>query len=92
MRRAILDGKVRSLDAVYEAIYAPLSEGLDVPAFGHNLDALWDVLTAWIPGPVEIVWTDYAKARRRIGPRLDRLRATLREVEDARADFRLVLK
>jgi ribonuclease inhibitor len=91
MRRADLDGTLKDLDAVYDAIYAPLSEGLDVPAFGHNLDALWDVLTAWIPGPVEIVWKDHAKVRRRIGRRLDRLIATLREVEKERKDFRLVL-
>ena len=35
---------------------------------------------------------DYAAARKRIGPRLDRLVATLREVEDERKDFRLVLE
>lgn len=92
MRRATLDGSPKDLDAVYDAIYAPLSAGLDVPAFGHNLDALWDVMTMWIPGPVEIVWTDYARARKRIGPRLDRLIATLREVENERKDFRLVLE
>ena len=50
------------------------------------------MLTKRIPGPVEIVWKDYAKARKRIGPRLDRLIATLREVEDEREDFRLVLE
>jgi ribonuclease inhibitor len=91
MRRATLDGSLKDLDAVYDAIYAPLAAGLDVPAFGHNLDALWDVLTATIPGPIEIVWKDHAKVRKRVGKRLDRLIATLREVEKARKDFRLVL-
>ena len=92
MRRATLDGALKDLGAVYDAIYTPLSAGLDAPAFGQNLDALWDALTRRIPGPVEIVWKDYAAARKRIGPRLDRLVATLREVEDERKDFRLVLE
>lgn len=87
MRRATLDGTLKDLDAVYDAIYTPLSVGLDVPAFGHNLDALWDVLTTSIPGPIEIVWKDYARARKRIGKRLDRLVKTLREAAEQRADL-----
>jgi ribonuclease inhibitor len=92
MRRATLDGTLKDLDAVYDAIYTPLSAGLDVPAFGHNLDALWDVLTTSIPGPVEIVWTDYARARKRIGKRLDRLVRTLREAAEQRSDLDVRIK
>ena len=68
MRRATLDGTPKDLDAVYDALYAPLSAGLDAPAFGHNLDALWDVMTRRIPGPVEIVWKDYAGRASASGP------------------------
>ena len=92
MRRATLDGMHPDLGSVYDAIYTPLSAGLDAPEFGRNLDALWDVLTAWLPGPIEIVWRDYAAARARIGPGLDRLVEVLRQVEAERPDFRLVLE
>ncbi len=92
MRRAVLDGSLDSLDAAYQAVYAPLTAGLDVPAFAHNLDALWDVLTSWIPGPIEIAWRDYAQARERVGPRLDRFLDVLRDVEQERPDFRLILE
>ena len=92
MWRAVLDGSLDSLDAAYQAVYAPLTAGLDVPDFAHNLDALWDVLTSWIPGPVEIAWRDYPEARQRVGPKLDRFLDVLRDVEQERPDFRLVLE
>ena len=92
MRRVELDGSLDSLDAAYEAIYAPLTAGLDVPEFAHNLDALWDVLTSWIPGPIEVAWRDYPKARARVGPKLDRFLDVLRDVEQERPDFWLSLE
>ncbi|GAB7128421.1 hypothetical protein JCM19000A_29280 [Silvimonas sp. JCM 19000] len=45
-------------------VYAQLVQQLDFPAdFGYNLDALYDVLTGALPGPVRIIWRDALAAR-----------------------------
>lgn len=44
---------INSLDE----LYAQLGAQLSLPAhFGNNLDALWDVLSTDLPGPLEIIW------------------------------------
>lgn len=87
--------KTVSLDASHDtmdAIYSALQRQLNLPGhFGRNLDALHDVLTTDVAGPLEIVWKEHEWARARLGPHYDRLITTLRGVETARADFRLVL-
>ncbi|MBI3451467.1 MAG: cob(I)yrinic acid a,c-diamide adenosyltransferase [Rhodospirillales bacterium] len=72
MSRAVLDAGLASLDAVY----ARLAAELHFPAhFRPNLDALWDVLTTDIPGPVEIVWRDSAAVQARLGADFARIGA-----------------
>lgn len=89
MKRALLDGNLRTLPAVY----ARLARDLSFPAhFGRNLDALWDVLTTEIKGPIEILWQDHHESRRHMGPDFDRLVTVLRDVEAERPDFRLRLE
>jgi ribonuclease inhibitor len=88
MTRVLLDASHDTLDKVYDALQAQLV----LPRhFGRNLDALWDVLTTDLRGPVTIRWRDHARARLAFGSGYDRLIATLREVEAAREDFRLEL-
>jgi ribonuclease inhibitor len=83
-----LDASHDTMDAVYTA----LQQQLGLPAyFGRSLDALWDALTADVPGPVEIVWRDHAWVRARLGADYDRLMTTLLDVEHERSDFRLTL-
>lgn len=84
MKRVRLDASHDTLEKVYSALERQLGTG-----FGRNLDALWDVLTKDVRGPVEIVWT--APARAVLGRDGERLLATLREVAAERKDFRLVL-
>ncbi len=75
-----------------DAIYSALQDQLDLPRhFGRNLDALYDVLTADVAGPVEIVWQEHTWAKPKLGADYDRLVTTLRDVENEREDFRLVL-
>jgi len=90
MKRAMLDGSIGSLDAAY----ALLARELDLPDyFGRNLDALWDVLTTEVPGPIEIVWRDHEAAKLRMGEEdFDRLVGLFRDVERERPDFRLDLE
>ena len=88
MTRCDLAGAPATLDLVYRE----LARQLGFPDWaGRNLDALWDLLTREVPGPVEIVWTGSAEAQQRLGADFDRLVDLLREVEDERPDFRLVL-
>jgi ribonuclease inhibitor len=88
MTRVLLDASHDTLDKVYDALQAQLA----LPRhFGRNLDALWDVLTGDVRGPVTIRWRDHAKARAALGADYHRLIATLREAEAVRRDFRLEL-
>jgi len=88
-RRCVLEGK-----AVHspERFYGELSAQLSFPGhFGRNLDALWDVLTADIEGPVEVVWKDPESSRKAMGPDFERIVEVLRKVAGKRKDFRLRL-
>jgi ribonuclease inhibitor len=88
MTQCRLDAAHDTMDAVYTA----LQRDLNLPAhFGRNLDALWDALTTDVAGPVEIEWRDHAWARAKLGADYDRLISTLRDVENERPDFRLIL-
>lgn len=86
-RRCILEGAgLADLDAVYDALAAQLG----FPAhFGRNLDALWDVLTTDIAGPIEIEWRDTAAARRLLGSDFDRLVRLFDDLGAARRDMRI---
>jgi ribonuclease inhibitor len=88
-RRIVEGAGIRSLAGAYDA----LAEALALPeTFGRNLDALWDLLTGDVAGPVELVWRDASLTRAALGAAFDRLVAVMREAERARPDFRLRLE
>ncbi len=71
-------------------VYDQLARQLGFPDwFDPNLDALWDVLTTEIPGPIRVVWDDTECSQARLGKDFKRLRRVLREVAKQRADFTL---
>lgn len=75
---------IRSLDQLYDE----LARQLGFPRhFGRNLDALWDVLTSDIEGPVEIVWEDQALSQASLGDEYPRLVSLLEEVAAERGDL-----
>ncbi len=81
--------EIRSLEEFYDVI----SRKLSLPKhFGRNLDALWDVLTADIEGPVEIVWEESAVSKHAMGPAYDRIAALLKEVQKERDDFHVIFR
>ena len=89
-KRCLLSGKtVRSLDGFYDEISRQLSFPVH---FGRNLDALWDILSADIEGPIEVVWENADSSRHDMGQDYHRLLGVLKEVEKARKDFRLLLR
>jgi ribonuclease inhibitor len=58
----------------------------------RNLDALWDVLSADIEGPIEVLWDNPESSRLGMGRDFDRILAVLKDVEKARKDFRVRLR
>lgn len=83
MSRIVISGDcVDTLDDIYDEVERQLT----LPYFGRNLDALWDVLTREVDGPVEILWRESDVSRARLGPDFDRVTALLREVAEDRPD------
>jgi ribonuclease inhibitor len=77
---------IRSL----EDFYTEISRALHLTGhFGRNLDALWDVLTTDVEGPLELVWEDSAKSRDAMGKDFERVSGLLKEVEEERDDFKV---
>ncbi|NLI83192.1 MAG: barstar family protein [Deltaproteobacteria bacterium] len=87
VKRCFISGEeVQSLEQFYDAIGSQLS----LPEyFGHNLDALWDVLSTDVEGPVEIVWTQAGLSRQAMKEDFERLVAVLEEVVAERDDISL---
>jgi ribonuclease inhibitor len=85
---ARLDGRQRSK----RAILAKLARDLDFPShFGGNLDALFDVLTTDIAGPLAIEWHLTRRAAMALGGDLGPVRRTLEDAAAERADLRLTV-
>ena len=89
--RCVLPGKKIATRADF---HAELARRLRLPDhFGRNLDALWDALTAELPGPVEIVWRQAAFSRRALGAKEhDRLVGLLLDAAAERDDLRVVIE
>ena len=80
-----LPGKsIHSLDEFYDEI----ARLLHFPEyFGRNLDALWDLLTTDIVGPVELIWEDSAISKKSMGKDFARVTTLLRDLVKERKDF-----
>ncbi len=89
-RHYILNGKaIHTLDD----FYGEISSQLSLPSyFGRNLDALWDVLSAEVEGPTEIVWQDAQASKQAMGQDFEKVVKVLKELEGQRADFKLIMK
>ena len=75
-----------------EELYGELTRQLPFPRhFGNNLDALWDVLTTDIEGPVQIIWQGAELSRHAMGKDFDRAVALLLRVSKERKDFKVTI-
>lgn len=86
-KKVKLAGKsIRSLDEFYDEI----AKKLRFPDyFGRNLDALWDVLTTDVKGPVELAWEDSEVSKKSMGKNFEKVAALLRDVGKEREDFKV---
>jgi ribonuclease inhibitor len=79
----------RSIRSLGE-FYGEIAKKLRLPEhFGRNLDALWDVLTTDIKGPVELAWEDSELSKKSMGKDFEKVAALLRDVGKEREDFRV---
>lgn len=76
-----------------EDVYRQLAEQTELPEhFGNNLDALFDVLTTDIPGPLQIVWHQHDASATTLGhENYTALLAVLRDAAHYRPDIELIL-
>ncbi|MEZ5903862.1 MAG: barstar family protein [Geminicoccaceae bacterium] len=88
MTTARLDGRQRSKRAVLARLASELAFP---PHFRPNLDALFDVLTTDLKGPVTIDWRLTENARRALGADYEAIARTLAEAAAARDDLTLRL-
>ena len=81
--------EIRSLDDIYRQ----LAEQVDLPEhFGRNLDALYDVLTGELEGPLTLVWRRHVASELLLGPeQYHAVLVLLRDAAEARTDLELVL-
>jgi ribonuclease inhibitor len=89
-KKVKLAGKsIRSL----EEFYGQIARKLRFPDhFGRNLDALWDVLTTDIRGPLELAWEDSEASKKSMGKDFEKVAALLRDVEKEREDFKVTFR
>jgi ribonuclease inhibitor len=81
--------EIRTLAQFYDELARQLSFPLH---FGRNLDALWDVLSADVPGPFEIVWEESAQAQANLGLDYAKLILLLNDLAAERDDFTFTLR
>jgi ribonuclease inhibitor len=89
-KKVKLAGKsIRSLDE----FYGEIAKRLRFPDyFGRNLDALWDVLTTDVKGPVELAWEDSEASKKSMGKDFQKVAALLKDVEKEREDFKVFFR
>lgn len=89
-KKVKLAGKsIRSLDEFYDEIVKKLRFP---DYFGRNLDALWDVLTTDVKGPVELAWEGSEASKKSMGKDFEKVAALLKDVEKERDDFKVTFR
>lgn len=61
--------------------HVQLAQALDVQrSYGHNLDALWDLLSASVERPIKLVWTSSAMSKAVLGDTFEKIVSVLERV------------
>lgn len=80
---------IRTLAQFYDELARQLAFP---PHFGRNLDALWDVLTGEVAGPLEIVWEESEQAQANLGVDYAKLIILFNDLAAERDDFTFTLR
>lgn len=67
----VIDGeKINNIDQIHRL----LKNSLNFPSYyGSNLNALWDMLVAWVDFPLTIEWKNFEESRKKLGSDADEL-------------------
>ena len=89
----VLDGNAIESEADFHVVIDRAARLAGFEGYGRNLDALWDVITAVLPQPVEVHWL-YADAfRAALGDRFERITSVFRDAEaELGSSFRLTVE
>jgi ribonuclease inhibitor len=89
MEKIIIDGnKYQKI----EEIHSFLKNKLSFPEYyGNNLNALWDMLTAWVKFPLSIEWISYDISLKKIGKPAEMMREFFEEAENDLKGFKFIL-
>ncbi len=86
-RTIVLQGNtITSIEALYDQIGRQLPLP---PYFGRNLDALWDLLSTDIPGPLTLIWKNSSHSQSAMGNDFLRVKKLFEELARERKDFTL---
>lgn len=87
-KRCTIPGKsILSLDLLHDE----MARQLGFPAYyGRSLDALYDVLSTDLEGPLEVTWKDAGVSRNAMGEDFQRVLEVLETVASERDDFIVV--
>ena len=90
VKRCVLQGE--AIDSL-ETLHDEIARQLNFPDYyGRNLDALWDVLSTDLEGPVRLIWEDADASRQAMGEDFERVVALLADVAAERDDFEVILR
>jgi ribonuclease inhibitor len=90
MKKYVLDGRaILSLSDFYNE----LAKALSLPGyFGHNLDALADILLTDVKGPLEIVWEYSSLSSEAMPQDYSRISTVLRHIARKRPDCKIMFR
>ena len=80
--KLVLDGNAIDSEADFHDMIDRAARSAGFAFYGRNLDALWNVLTAILPQPVEVRWLNAESCRVALGDRFERILAVFRDAED----------
>lgn len=86
MEREIDGTRIHSESDFHRAVSSLLDFG---EYYGHNLNALWDRLSADVERPLTLVWKDSAISKARLGDMFDAIVAVLLRVKQQDEDWGL---
>ena len=79
--KLILDGNAIKSESDFHDAIDRAARAVGFEGYGRNLDALWDVITAILPLPVDVKWLNTDACRDALGDRFSRIVLVLREAE-----------
>lgn len=89
VRLVFRGAEIATVEEFYDAVVRQLGLGA---GFGRNLDALWDLLSTDVPGPLTIIWENADLSRKKLGEKMTAIESLLADLASERDDVEICLK